>query len=64
MSNAILIGDVVESDVAELREIAQWFDDRGKPMQSAFLRDVANRYEVVFGAYWNTQRNGEVSQPA
>lgn len=62
MSKPVLIGDVVDADIAELRDIAKWFDERGKPMQSAFLRDVAKRYEVIFGAYWNTQRNSEVGQ--
>lgn len=64
MSKPVLIGDVVDADVAELRDIAKWFDERGKPMQSAFLRDVANRYEVVFGAYWNTQRDGKITPAA
>lgn len=48
----ILIGDVVDSDCAELREIAEWFESHGKPMQGEFLRKVADRHEVVFGAYW------------
>lgn len=48
----VLIGDVVEADCAELRDIAMWFESRGKPMQGEFLRKVADRHEVIFGAYW------------
>lgn len=48
----ILIGDVVEADCAELRDIAEWFDSHGKPMQGEFLRNIADRHMVVFNAYW------------
>lgn len=48
----ILIGDVVDADCAELRDMAAWFESRGKPMQGEFLRKVADRHEVIFGAYW------------
>ena len=48
----ILIGDVVAADCAELRDIAEWFESRGKSMQGEFLRKVADRHEVLFGAYW------------
>ena len=48
----VLIGDVVEADCSELRDIAEWFESRGKPLQGEFLRNVADRHEVIFGAYW------------
>ena len=48
----ILIGDIVAADCAELRDIAEWFESHGKPMQGEFLRKVADRHEVIFGAYW------------
>lgn len=47
-----LICDVVAADCAELRDIAEWFESRGKPMQGEFLRMVADRHEGIFGAYW------------
>lgn len=59
----ILIGDVVDADCAELREIAEWFESRGMPMQGKFLRKVADRHEVIFGAYWTatTKENSVVA---
>ena len=54
----VLIGDVVEADCAELRDIAAWFESRGKPMQGEFLRRVADRYEVIFGVYWTATVRG------
>ena len=54
----VLIGDVVEADCAELRDIAAWFESRGNPMQGEFLRKVADRYEVIFGAYWTATVRG------
>ena len=59
----ILIGDVVEADCAELRDMAGWFESRGKPMQGEFLRKVADRHEVIFGVYWTatTKKNSVVA---
>ncbi len=54
----VLIGDVVEADCAELRDIAAWFESRGKPMQGEFLRKVADRYDVIFSAYWTATVRG------
>lgn len=51
MSEPVLIGDVVAADCAELRDIAEWFESRGKPMHGEFLRKVSDRHEVLAGAY-------------
>lgn len=47
----ILFGDVCASDAEELRDIAAYFEKRGKPLQGKFLRKVADRHEVLAGAY-------------
>ena len=52
----ILFGDVIDADCAELRDIAEWFEKRGKPMQGEFLRKVALRHEVIAGAYATATR--------
>ncbi|TXH50489.1 MAG: hypothetical protein E6Q97_20330 [Desulfurellales bacterium] len=59
MSEPILFGDVCMKDSEELRDIAEYFESRGKPMQGEFLRNVAARHEVLAGAYStaNTTRN-------
>ena len=64
MSEPVLIGDVVAADCAELRDIAEWFESRGKPMQGEFLRKVADRHEVIWGAYWTatTKESSVVAQ--
>jgi len=46
---SVLIVDACASDADELRKIAMYFDQRGK--NAEFLRTVANRYEVLVGAY-------------
>lgn len=53
-----LIADVVDADCAELRDIAEWFDRQGKKPNGDFLRAVANRHEVLFGAYWTKVQKG------
>lgn len=47
----ILFSDVCADDAAELRDIAEYFEKRGKPLQGEFLRKVADRHEVLAGAY-------------
>lgn len=47
----VLFGDVCRADADELRDIAEYFEKRGKPMQGEFLRKVADRHEVLAGAY-------------
>jgi len=42
---------IVDADVAELRDIAVWFMQRGKIQTGEYLAQVATRYEVVSGAY-------------
>lgn len=51
MSEPVLFGDVCRADAEELRDIAQYFETRGKPLQGEFLRKVADRHEVLAGAY-------------
>ena len=56
MNTPVLIGDVVRADCAELRELADWFDRRRNDSVSAkFLRAVADRHEVICGAYFAQQ---------
>lgn len=50
----------VDEDCAELREIADWFDQAGKRDNATFLRAVATRHEVVYGA-WVTAHEREKS---
>lgn len=38
-------------DCYELRDIAEWFDLHGKKSNGDFLRHMATRHEVLFGAY-------------
>ena len=52
----VLIGEVIEADCLELRELSKYFEERGKPENAKFLRDVATRHEVIFGAYWTARR--------
>ena len=43
--------DVCMKDAEELREIAAQFDALGKKLNGDFLRAVANRHEILAGAY-------------
>ena len=43
--------DVCMKDAEELREIAAHFDALGKKLNGDFLRAVANRHEILAGAY-------------
>ena len=43
--------DVCMKDAEELREIAAYFDALGKKSNGDFLRGVANRHEILAGAY-------------
>lgn len=43
--------DVCLKDAEELREIAAHFDALGKKSNGTFLREVANRHEILAGAY-------------
>mgnify|MGYP001639064019 FL=1 len=43
--------DVCMKDAEELREIAAHFDALGKKLNGNFLREVANRHEILAGAY-------------
>ena len=45
------IFDVCMKDAEELREIAAQFDALGKKLNGDFLRAVANRHEILAGAY-------------
>lgn len=59
----VLIGDVVAADCKKLRDIAEWFEGIGRPMQGEFLRKVADRHEVIFSAYWTaTIKESSVSE--
>lgn len=51
MSEPVLFGDVCMKDAEELRDIAAYFDSRGKKPNGDFLREVANRHEILAGAY-------------
>ena len=51
MSEPVLFGDVCMKDAEELRDIAAYFDIRGKKPNGDFLREVANRHEILAGAY-------------
>lgn len=51
MNEPVLFGDVCRADADELRDIAEYFEKRGKTMQGEFLRKVAERHEVLAGAY-------------
>ena len=43
--------DACMKDAEELREIAAHFDALGKKSNADFLREVANRHEILAGAY-------------
>ena len=43
--------DVCMKDAEELREIAAYFDSLKKKSNADFLREVANRHEILAGAY-------------
>lgn len=46
-----MFADVCLKDAEELREIAAQFDALGKKLNGDFLREVANRHEILSGAY-------------
>lgn len=50
------MNDIIESDIAELKEIAEWFRQRRDNENAQFLINLANRYEVVSGAYRTVAR--------
>jgi uncharacterized protein YukE len=45
MAEPVSFGDTCQEDAAELRDIAEHFEARGKPLQGKFLRSVADRHE-------------------
>jgi len=45
MTQPALFGGTCQEDAAELRDIAEYFETRGKPLQGEFLRSVAARHE-------------------
>jgi hypothetical protein len=45
------LSDLCLKDAEELREIAAQFDALGKKLNGDFLREVANRHEILAGAY-------------
>lgn len=60
MNAPVLIGDIVDADVRKLREIADYFDQRGNKSNGDLMRAVASRHEVLFGAYWTATSRSEV----
>lgn len=57
--NPALYEDI--SIAVELREIAQYFEERGKPLHGQFLRKVADRHEVLAGAYSTASKGGWIA---
>ncbi|WP_439684819.1 hypothetical protein MNJPNG_04755 [Cupriavidus oxalaticus] len=55
------IRSVVEMDCYELRDMADWFDQQGKKSNGDFLRSMATRHEILFGAYETA--NGRAAAP-
>lgn len=53
------IFDVCMKDAAELRDIAAHFDAIGKKLNGDFLREVANRHEILAGAYQSSSARYE-----
>ncbi len=51
--------DVCMKDAEELREIAAHFDAIGKKSNGDFLREVANRHEILSGAYQSSSARYE-----
>lgn len=51
--------DVCLKDAEELREIAAHFDALGKKSNGDFLREVANRHEILAGAYQSSSARYE-----
>jgi hypothetical protein len=45
------VDEQIQGDAKELRDIAQHFDERGKRSNGDFLREIANKLEVLWGAY-------------
>lgn len=50
---------VCMKDAEELREIAAHFDALGKKSNGDFLREVANRHEILAGAYQSSSTRYE-----
>ena len=50
---------VCMNDAEELREIAAYFDALGKKLNGDFLREVANRHEILAGAYQSSSTRYE-----
>ena len=50
---------VCMNDAEELREIAAYFDALGKKSNGDFLREVANRHEILAGAYQSSSTRYE-----
>lgn len=48
-----IIEQQIEEDAKELRDIAEWFDNGGKKINGDFLRQIAHKMEVLYGAYRN-----------
>ena len=51
--------DVCMKDAEELREIAAYFDTLGEKPNGDFLREVANRHEILAGAYHSSSTRYE-----
>ena len=45
------IDEQVSGDAKELRDMASYFDQRGIKSNGDFLRNVANKIEILWGAY-------------
>lgn len=63
-SDAHLLGDIVTADCEELRDIAEYFETRGKPMQGEFLRNVADRHQSFYDTYLIAGVDEELSSPS
>ena len=51
MGTPVLSVDVCIADAAGLRDMAAYLDSMGKKESGKFLRSVADRHEVLAGAY-------------
>ena len=45
------IDEQIQGDAKELRDMAGYFDQRGIKSNGDFLRNVANKIEILWGAY-------------
>lgn len=55
----MMIVDVCLKDVEKLRELAAHYDALGVKANGDFLREVANRYEILAGAYQSSSARYE-----